>query len=164
MEFVKRAKVVYFIAIILLLSLLIIGGCSPQNRGSREKESQNQGKNIRNNDLEDKEINEEDKQTWEDQEPDSLDSEKGIQTEAIELYVQDICITPQTLQFMVANNGLELVDMDEDSATIQTLNEEQRIVLREELSKMGEIKEVGEKTGTDQVQVFILNVVDNTNN
>ncbi|HZJ83768.1 MAG TPA: zf-HC2 domain-containing protein [Clostridia bacterium] len=86
----------------------------------------------------------------------------GIQSESVEVYVEDICITPQTLQFMAVSNELELVHMDENSATFEMLNDEQRILLYEELSKMGNVIEVGETVGGDRVKVVIKSITDKT--
>lgn len=86
----------------------------------------------------------------------------GIQSESVEVYVQDVCITPQTLQFMAANNGIELIQMEDSSATFEIVNDEQRIVLYEELSKMGRVEETGDNIGGNQVKVVIISVSDET--
>lgn len=84
-------------------------------------------------------------------------SSRGIQSDIVEVYVQDICITPQTLKFMAINNELELVESDENSVVIEIMDDEQRNILFDELSKMGEIREVGQETGGSKVKIIIKN-------
>lgn len=73
---------------------------------------------------------------------------KMIESDIVEVYVQDVCITPQTLKFMAIDNELELVESDENSIVVKIIDYDQRRILFDELSKMGEIKEVGKKIET----------------
>lgn len=86
-----------------------------------------------------------------------LDNEVRIESDLVELYVQDICITPQTLQFVAINNELELLESDEESVLIEIRDDEQRKVLYKELSKMGEIKDIGQNIGDNRVRIVIKN-------
>jgi len=92
--------------------------------------------------------------TDQDQE-DTRQSIMKIQSDLVEVYVQDICITPQTLKLMANNNGLELISSDENSIVIEIRDEEQRIILYKELSKMGEIRDIGENMGSNEVKIII---------
>lgn len=80
-----------------------------------------------------------------------------IKSDLVEIYVQDICITPETLKLMVINNGLELLRSDENSVVIEITGEEDRNILYKELSKMGEIRDIGENIGSTEVKIIIKN-------
>ncbi len=88
---------------------------------------------------------------------DKRESIMKIQSDLVELYVQDICISPETLKLMVINNGLELIRSDEDSVVIEIKEEEERNILYKELSKMGEIRDIGENIGSTEVKIIIKN-------
>jgi hypothetical protein len=78
-----------------------------------------------------------------------------IQSDLVEVYVQDICITPHTLMLMANNHGLELIENDEDSVVIDIRDDEERSILYRELSKMGEVRDIGENIGSNEVKIII---------
>ncbi|NLJ41958.1 MAG: hypothetical protein GX352_10200 [Clostridiales bacterium] len=80
---------------------------------------------------------------------------RAIQTDVVEVYTEDICITPYALKLMALDNDMEPIESDENSVVIVLDGEDKRHILFEELSKMGEIKEVGSNNIEDQVRVII---------
>ena len=80
-----------------------------------------------------------------------------IKSDLVEIYVQDICITPETLKLMANSNGLDLIKSDENSVVIEITGEEDRNILYKELSKMGEIRDIGENIGSTEVKIIIKN-------
>ncbi len=94
-------------------------------------------------------------EAYEEEKFDLENSQRKIQTDIVEVHVQDVCITPQTLKLMAINNGLELVESDENFVVIEIVDDEQRSILFDQLSKMGEVKEVGQDKGGNRVKIFI---------
>lgn len=78
-----------------------------------------------------------------------------IQSDVVEVYVQDICITPETLKFIAIDNELELIGSDENSIDIKVSSQEDRSIIYHELSKLGEVKDIGENMDNDQVKIII---------
>lgn len=79
----------------------------------------------------------------------------GIQSNVVEVYVQDICITPETLKFIAIDRELELVRSDENSVDIKVSGQEDRNTLYHELSKLGEVKDIGDNMDSDQIKIII---------
>lgn len=73
----------------------------------------------------------------------------------VEVYVQDICITPETLKFIAIDRELELVGSDENSVDIKVSGQEDRNTLYHELSKLGEVKDIGDNMDSDQIKIII---------
>ncbi|NLN40580.1 MAG: hypothetical protein GX160_01045 [Clostridiales bacterium] len=93
--------------------------------------------------------------SMEDDQGDKRASTMKVQSDLVEVYVQDICITPQTLKLMANSNGLDLIKSDENSVVIEIKEEKERNILYEELSKMGEIRDIGENIGGNEVKIII---------
>lgn len=81
----------------------------------------------------------------------------SIQTDIVEVYVEDICITPQTLKDIAINNQFELIEADDNSVVIEMRDQTEREILYQELSKLGEIREVGQSTEENLVRIVIKN-------
>lgn len=81
---------------------------------------------------------------------------KSIETNIIELRTQDVCITPFTLKMMAVNNGIEVIKSDENSVLLKITDIKQREVLYKELSRMGELKDVGDEIDLGEVTIIII--------
>jgi len=79
-----------------------------------------------------------------------------IKTDYVKVKVQDVCITPYTLKMIAVNNGIEVIRSSEDSVALEVSSIEQRKLLYQELSNIGEIEDIGEKLDSDQVTIVIV--------
>lgn len=174
MKWFKTAGVIVAI-IVLLFSVKVIGNWGSMDKGkglddgtiqeeNHEKEEKPMIAMDENSIAQDKDTDniEEKRESQSSKEDKDEGDVKMIRSESVEVYVQDVCITPQTLQFMAANNDLDLIEMEDSSATFGIKNDEHRVILYEELSKMGEVKETGDNIGGNQVKVVIISVMSET--
>lgn len=79
-----------------------------------------------------------------------------IRTDMVELMVQDVCVTPQTLMTKALQHGINVLDVSEDDITLQFTEEEQKKVLYEELKMVGTVRDVGTDFNTDIVLIIII--------
>ena len=62
-----------------------------------------------------------------------------IRTDMVELMVQDVCVTPQTLMTKALQHGINVLDVSEDDITPQFTEEEQKKGC-EELKMVGTVR------------------------
>ena len=79
-----------------------------------------------------------------------------IETNRVQLKTQDVCVTPSTLKMMAVNNGIELVRSDENSVVLKITDPKQKEVLYKELSRIGDVEDVGDKIDLGEVTVIIM--------
>jgi len=79
-----------------------------------------------------------------------------IKSDRVELTVQDVCITPQTILMRALQHGMDMVDQTQDSITLEVTSVEQRRALYQELKLLGTIKEVGTNFESYTVTVVIV--------
>lgn len=79
-----------------------------------------------------------------------------IKSDKVELKVQDVCVTPQTLMIRALQHGIDVVDQAEDSITLRVTSIEQRKALYRELELLGIVEEVGTDFESDTVTIVIV--------
>lgn len=79
-----------------------------------------------------------------------------IKSDKVELIVQDVCITPQTILMRVLPHGIDVVDQTQDSITLKVTSVEQRKALYSELKLLGAVKEAGSNVESDTVTIVIV--------
>lgn len=79
-----------------------------------------------------------------------------IKSDKVELRVQDVCITPQTLMIRAIQHGIDMVDQTENSITLKVTSIEQRKALYRELELLGVVEEVGTNFESDTVTIVIV--------
>lgn len=84
------------------------------------------------------------------------DADGYIKVDKVELRVQDVCITPQTLMIRAIQHGIEVVEQTENSITLRVKSIEQRKALYRELELLGEVEEVGTNFESDMVSIVIV--------
>ena len=65
-----------------------------------------------------------------------------IQSDVVEVYA-GYMHNPETLKFIAIDNELELIGSDENSIDIKVSSQEDRSIIYHELSKLGEVKDIG---------------------
>lgn len=79
-----------------------------------------------------------------------------IKSDKVQLKVQDVCITPQTLAVRAIQHGIDVLDQTEDSITLKVNSVEQRKALYRELKLLGTVEEVGTDFQSETVTVVIV--------
>jgi anti-sigma factor RsiW len=79
-----------------------------------------------------------------------------IRSDVVELKVQDICVTPHNLMTKILQYDINILDVDENSLTLQFTDNEQRRVLYKELKMLGTVSDTGEDFSSDNVTIVII--------
>ena len=92
----------------------------------------------------------------------SIDLEKGIfrdedkfLTEDVIIYVQDVCITPQAVEWVARIHDIDVLKIGEDSITLEVDSKPKRDVLLEELHKLGIVENIGSDRDSSQIKITI---------
>ncbi|NLO82433.1 MAG: hypothetical protein GX094_05160 [Clostridiales bacterium] len=84
------------------------------------------------------------------------DDVDAIKSDVVELEVQDICVTPQTLMTKALQYGISVIDVAERDITLQFTDEEQRKLIYRELKMLGTVRDVGTDFSSDTVSIIII--------
>jgi len=84
------------------------------------------------------------------------DDSETINTNILELRTQDVCVTPSTIKMMAINYGIEVIKSNEDSVVLKITDSEQKKILYQELSKMGDVKDIGDEIDLGEVTIIII--------
>jgi hypothetical protein len=88
--------------------------------------------------------------------PGEQDSTGYIKSDVVELRVQDVCITPETLRIRAIQHGIDVIGVSENDITLRITTIKQRKILYQELELLGVVRDIGTDFNSDTVSVIIV--------